>query len=361
MSAFVNFPIPRRIINPAKFETGISPVSVIDLPKWRKARAMARLGLGVARVLCIGDSNTMGGSAVGANLNRRLHSYPNAMAPLIGGTAHDTFGNGGVLVADYPSYDPRLTIGAGWGFSTPTAGGSTWVNNTTTDALAFTPEGAWSQADVWLALTEATTVSVGIAGNMTSYTPAINSVVRITYTAPTSAVQALQIARVSGNARVIGWSCRAASGIAVLGAGRQSWKTTEWLDATNFASPRNSIAAIAPDICLICLGLNDFGSASPIPLVDYRANMATLIGVCKDAGADVAMIVPLTQAGSAWPDWVAAMYSVATEAGVPVIDMTERFGTREQLDAAGWATNALHPNSAGYAEIGHVTALLLNR
>ena len=335
--------------------TAIRKPKVRSLPKWRYARAGVVQGLRSGRIACLGDSNTMGWGATGATAHRRALSYPSALAKRmadLNATAANYFGRALSANSGYTTYDPRITLN-GWSTTGPLSlGGEMWFNDSTTDALVFTPDEAWNVADVWVAVDAAATLTLGIAGNEVSQTPATGQIVKLTFTAPTVAVQALRMARVSGAVRIIGWSCRNSlrAGVEVLNMGRASWRSDQYADASAYYSPRNAIAAAGADLHLIQLGLNDWNQSRNPSL--FATDMQALITATAAVG-DAALIVPRTPNGSktyAWSEFVTVMRDLASGNGIPLIDLGTRLGDAAEATAAGWMTDDLHPNAYGYGE-----------
>ena len=335
--------------------TAIRKPKVRSLPKWRYARAGVVQGLRAGRIACLGDSNTMGWGATGATAHRRALSYPSALAKRLAdlnGSAENYFGRALSTNSGYTTYDPRITLN-GWSTTGPLSlGGEMWFNDSTTDALVFTPDEAWNVADVWVAVDAAATLTLGIAGNEVSQTPATGQIVKLTFTAPTVAVQALRMARVSGAVRIIGWSCRNSlrAGVEVLNMGRASWRSDQYADASAYYSPRNAIAAAGADLHLIQLGLNDWNQSRNPSL--FATDMQALITATAAVG-DAALIVPRTPNGSktyAWSEFVTVMRDLASGNGIPLIDLGTRLGDAAEAMAAGWMTDDLHPNAYGYGE-----------
>ncbi len=337
------------------------------LPKWRKARSRVRLREGQARILCIGDSNTMGWDAAGAGVPSRLMSYPVGLAAAMSGlsaSCSDGFGRALTSTTGYSAYDPRATIGAGWSAAGGASlGGEMWINSTDTSAIEFNPAEAWDTADVWVALDDAATLAIGISGDLHNFTPSTGSIVKLTYQAPSIALQALQIARVSGAIRVIGWSLSRSDvkGISIYNAGRSGWRSDQYDDATSYYSPRNAISAVAPDVGLIQLGLNDFNQARDPAL--FGASLLSIAGAVSSAGADPVIIISLSPDGIKlypWRRYVDEMISVADQIGAPIVDLGARFGPYAQSTSQGFAASALHLNRYGYFDAAHIINNLLH-
>lgn len=330
--------------------TGVVPRPLLGLARWRKALGGTLQGLANARVLCIGDSNTMGWAVITGG-HRRALAYPAVLAKLMSGVSADGFGRALTGTSGYTTYDPRLSIGAGWSATGATSlGGEMWVNAADASALMFAPLAAWDAAEVWMVGDGAATVQIGVAGSLVSYTPPAGAITRLTWTGGL-AVQGLRIERVSGSVQIVGWSCyRTNAETIVYNAGRSGWTSGQYADNAQVQSPRNAIGAVGADLCLVQLGLND--RAQNVAPAVFRANLDAVVAACVPA--DVALIVSFEPGGSAtypWSAYVAEILDCArAHGGLPVVDMARRFGDRAAVVAAGWNTDDYHPNAAGLAE-----------
>lgn len=327
------------------------------MARYRQARAKAIQGRGRCNVLLLGDSNTVGRNALGVNLDNRRLSSPDTLARILPAYYGATRGNvmGWMIGSNGtdPTYDPRFSPGSGWASNgVVSIGGGSWKNSTTTNPLEFTPDDEWDTADIWVAIEAAATLQAGVIGSLTSYTPTTGQIVKLTYAAPTLAQQMLEIARVSGTVQVIGWDCyKAGEGMSIINAGRSGSRSDEIGDSTTWYSPLPAAAAIAPDLAVIQIGLNDI--AQGIDPSVYQANLETLVAGMLSAGSDVVLVVPMHPSEPRtypWSDYVAAMYAVAAAHDLPVIDISNRLGTYTESNAAGWQADTLHPNATGYCE-----------
>ncbi|WP_339112769.1 SGNH/GDSL hydrolase family protein [Thioclava sp. GXIMD2076] len=334
------------------------------LKKIRHALASVMQKLGNARVACVGDSNTMGWQSGGVTIHRRALSYPAALSRFLAeyaGTDLNTFGRALTGTAGYEDYDPRVTLN-GWLASGATSvGGEMWDGSTQTAPFEYLPESAWDTVDVWVGLSSAGEMTIGVDGDETTYTPAVGEVVKITYSAPSLAVQALKLGYTSGASAVIGWSCYDSStpGVEVLNMGRSGWRSDQYADAASFYSPLNALAAVAPDLTLVQLGLNDFNQNRDPEL--FRADMQTIIDTASQY-SDLVLIVPMHPSYArtySWSSYVAVIEELAEQNSVPVVNITGRFGTWSEADAAGFMADGLHPNAYGYGDTAALVSQLL--
>lgn len=347
--------------------TAIRKPSVTSLPRVRKARAGILQGSIFAYAAMLGDSNTMGWASLPSYSHRRRNSYPAVMAKLLreyNATHENGFGRALVEATNYGYYDPRAVIGAGWTPTGPTSlGGEMWVTTGDGSSYSFTPDIPWDVVDVWFACDAAAEVSVGVDGQMVAHSIAGGAIQKVTFTAAQIANQTLRIVGTTV-ARMIGWNCRnsALPGLSVLNMGRAGWRSDNYANATQWYSPANALAAIAPAVSYVMLGLNDFNqNRSP---VGFATSMATLADKIEAAGSDAVLMVPMTPGTPAaertypWRQYREAIYDLASDRALPLIDVGLRLGDYATAFAQGFITDELHPNIYGYPEISHLGAAL---
>jgi hypothetical protein len=120
------------------------------LPNWAKARALVRTGQASATIAVVGDSGPAGFRA-NAGVDSRALSYPTSLAKMLAAnaltpaTAESWWGDADEILlggtALYTTYNPAVTFGAGWTYNggVTTFGGYCPFNNSTTNALSYTP------------------------------------------------------------------------------------------------------------------------------------------------------------------------------------------------------------------------------
>lgn len=348
--------------------TGVLRRGLTGMHRWRQARGNVVQAYGEARILCIGDSNTAGGT-VDVGVSRRANAYPTALATLLdrhyGATSAGFYGSAGQGAA-YPTYDPRVALGSGWSpvGAAVSLGGEVFANTTTTAALTFTPGIEWDTAEIIVAGLAAGDLTADVGGAASPYSATVGAVTTLTFDAGSVGAHTLSISRVSGEVHVVGVICRnsAAPAITVVNGGRGGWKTSDLVDDAEFYSPLNVLPAVVADLVLIEIGINDH-TAGVTPAT-YAANLQTIIDACP-SGADVALVssVTPTSAGKAyfWADYQTAMYAVAAANDLPVIDMTVAMGDRPVIEAQSWNVDNVHPTRAGLAEKANAILKLLTK
>jgi lysophospholipase L1-like esterase len=331
---------------------------------WNAKAAAVRSGTSRALIACIGDSVTFGfGAGAGdATTNARIASYPARMAakmaaaglPAINESFFSNMASPAITPAIMAGYDSRLAVGAGWVSDTnnPTAGGQCWRNDSTLNALSFTPTIPVDTFIVWY-YTEPTfgdfTLDVDGAGQTAHSQNVAKSFAKLTKTVALG-THTLNIKRTAGNVRfggVIAYNS-AARAVDVINLGYSGSTTAIWADATDPWSPLNALGALAPDLTIIKLGINDFNTS--VPLATFKANLNTIITRARLSG-DVILCFP-NQTNSQTPEYqdsyADAMRDVAEAANVRLVDQYNALGSYAALNAAGKMFDGLHPKAVPY-------------
>lgn len=143
-------------------------------------------------------------------------------------------------------------------------------------------------------------------------------------------------------------------GLTVHNSGRPSSAASHWVPSgtssawsqlfgTAFASEPGNDEIPAPDIALVQPMLN---GSTP-------ADMRTVISSVVALGIPTMLVttggVGSMDGSSVVPEQLTAMYDAADEFNLPLIDLTHAIGWYAQANAAGYMSDTVHPNSAGYA------------
>ena len=348
---------------------GRSGFAVSDLPVWSAAVRTMQAGGREARLLCIGDSVTQGYGGVGGGWtpSGRAGAWPERLAALMSGrglpaSAASVAGAGAADGASggYSAYDPRVTLGAGWGVNTLTGmGGKLFSGAAASGGVwSFQPDGPVDRFDLWAV----TNTALGV---MTVET---DGVVRasVNTTKPAS----MEVATMAFPETAGPVSVRWASGGAVFIAGGVAWrsdvrrarvinagwggaKVADWITTDQPYRAYGSIPAAAPDLSVVCLTINDWNAGTAV--ATYKAGLGTLVDRCLTTGDVLLMTGCPSDPAQGKASYAAqtalrdAAFEVAAMRGLAApIDGTALFGGSF---AGGLMFDSVHPNAAGQARI----------
>lgn len=350
----------------------------------RLARALARVaaGGGDMKLLYIGDSTSFGYGAT-----------PNGIGPTLSAAQHLATGGYpaalGLSVPVYPGLANADTRWAhtGWSQSINTAtwGGvnAAWIGQPSSGTLTFTPGNGYvyDTFDIYYLIhTALGTFNVNVDGGANTLVNSTGppSVAKVTLTAPAGTAHLVNFSGVTVAAEIIGVepSLSTVSKIRVANAGVGSTTTAGWTTTTTTTTtlnagvgtttgigPFDSIAAYAPDVSLIRLGINDAASLA-MPVKTYLANLLVLANIAKATG-DVIISSPTPvqpeppAVGNIIAGYAAALPAFCLANGFAYIPQFERWGGLggyAALNPTGFYFDTLHPSATGYADIGTADA-----
>ncbi|WP_442577870.1 SGNH/GDSL hydrolase family protein [Mesorhizobium sp. ASY16-5R] len=302
------------------------------------------------KIVSVIDSTT-GGSG-GGNIK---NSYPSQLAGLMaryGAYENNRFSDG----SQSPSFDTRISFGAGWAINTQkTLGGYVYQNTTTFNPITFTPNAPFDAVGVStfnatgfeVKIGDGTPISItGIGGNVTVHEvtcaaaglPPGNYTVTITPTTATSLF--------------LGVDCYMANaGIDIINGGAAGFSTSEVIGTT--VSADKVVAKTGAHLILYKGGINDYNVASPPSEATFKANLQVWVDLAEAIGADLQFVIP-NRIGTAFASNEATFHQyirdVAMANGLrPPLDLIDALGTYAQANAAGLMADQLHPTTLGYA------------
>ena len=348
---------------------GRARFAVPDLPVWSAAVRTMQAGGREARLLCIGDSVTQGYGAVsgGWTPNGRASAWPERLAAMMSGrglpaSAASVAGAGAADGASggYSAYDPRVTLGAGWGVNALTGMGGKLFSGATssTGVWSFQPDGPVDRFDLWAV----TNTALGVL------TVETDGLVRATVN--TTKAASMEVTTVAFPETTGPVSVRWASGGAVFIAGGVAWRSdarrarvinagwggariADWITTDQPYRAYGSIPAAAPDLSVVCLTINDWNAGTAV--ATYKAGLGTLVDQCLTTGDVLLMTGCPSDPAQGKASYAAqaalrdAVFEVAATRGLAApIDGTAMFGGSF---AAGLMLDSVHPNAAGQARI----------
>lgn len=341
-----------------------------NLAKWQTALTAVRAGTANAKVACIGDSTTMGyGAAANGYVGARSLSYPSRLAQILDAcyapAQNDSFfGDAHVTATSttpYPQYDPRVAMGAGWGFyASNSLGGYLFTGGTA--PLSFVPSRPVDTFDIYYLKNADFSVNVDGNSALASVTSQnVASVAKLTVTAALGQHTLNIVPGSNGPVYIVGVDAydSAAKKIAVLNMGFGGAQAKDWADSSQLWSPLPSLPVPAPDLSLICLGINDW--ANSVDPATWMGQMQAVINAVAASGS-VILIAPVPSATSIasiakQKALIDAMYALSDKNAAPLIDLTAAWGSFAAAQPNGYYYDPVeHPSGDGYFDVAKMIA-----
>ena len=337
--------------------------------KWRKALASARRSATRAHVLCIGDSITQG--YYGAT-PYHTHAWPHLVAGMFDawvGASNDTGVIGATDIVSPPASETRFTVGGTWGFSGSGYHGRGRMG-TGSATMLFSPSQTIDTFRVWYRKgTGGGTVTWSVDSGASTGSFSCSGATALAYvdipcgstgvhTLLITSPAATTYAFINGVEAMTG----AAGGVKVSRIGYNGGKTTEAV--AGGAAADGSLACFAhtaPDLTIIALGTNDYGGQTAV--ATFQANLTSLVTNALTTGSCLLVAEPSQSSALTIPqsDYVAAIKAVGAANGVPVLDLTDRWGTYTQANAAGFMQDGTHPNATGSYDLASAVFAAIQR
>ena len=355
---------------------GVFNYDTSKLPKWRAALSRVVSGAGKASVLFYGDSTTRcwGGGNSGTFLivGAGPLCIPAKLTALFNGSgvpASDdfVFGNGlvGNGVTDFVTYDARFSFGSGWSVAGigNSLGAGAFTNSANTTAMTFTPNFNVDTCAIFYAQSAGNGTAVvsdsggTFATNGTFSTSGTAQVASITVGRATPSRLPISIARNgTGSALyILGLNCTDSTTprVSFAHSATAGWASSNYTAIASWSVNSNP-CSVPADLIVLDLGLNDRNAAVSASV--YQTQMQTIITNAKACGADVLLVRypppnPATWSNSALePVYASALYALATSNGLPLIDLTYRFGGSYAAMPPGESYDGVHLTKTGYAD-----------
>lgn len=342
------------------------------LSAWAAALSAVENSTRNAIILCVGDSTTAGHGATGSAMsnNARSMSWPTQLAALfttVKASAASFFGTNGVEQGEghtHNGYDSRIALPTGW---TVTADGQRLSDRIFTPSsgsapFVFTPGVSFDRVQVaYERFSGSPTFSVSVnegaslGSTSNSGTPPPDIAYQ-TFIVPTLANSSatVEITPSGTGARLIGVRVYRSDEpeVSILNAGWWAGTTVEAAQDGDY-SPLSGIRAIAPDLTIIFLGINDIWWAGT-SAQEYADALNDLLDAAL-VGGSVLLIKP-HRIGSVAQGTQDTFYetvdTVATVRDVPVLSLPDRWGTNAQATSAGFMDgDGTHLSGAGYSDV----------
>lgn len=316
------------------------------LLKTRAALAQVAAGTGHFNLACVGDSTTYGlGSVPGVS------TYPDQLQKQLAAAGYPAAGS---LTAgtSASAVDGRITKGAGWA---PFSDRSSILNNSTTTnplTFAFTASSTYVRVfyyDYWGGSPWTITIDGGTPVNITS--AGTNLVKTWTSPALTSGPHTVVINRVGGNVYIIGVETATSitTGTRLYNAGFSGGKMAQFASAS-LAIDLTPVAAVGFDAHLTILGSIVNDSTAGTSVATYKAQLKTAVANLRVGGGDIVLgtlLPPQSQTITVLAPYLKAVYEVADELDLPVVDFYDRWTGVFQ---SGHMSDAVHGSPAGYSD-----------
>lgn len=347
------------------------------LRRTRAALARAAAGSGYAKIVCIGDSITVG---VGAT-NKYVGSWPMVLRSVLSNRGASIGGTGWC----FPWCNEGLTNDSRWtyagGFNVYQFDDASTMNFVTARAtgatLQFTSDQPGTVVDIaFFNNSGAFTYSIDGAAAVTVNPPGGQTIGKLTVTGLANTTHTVLITTTTASfTHISAIQVRnASSGLLVSNPAVGSSKTTPWTTNGLGASAWYDSGKLtradesAPDLVIIePMIVNDAQTAGgQVPPATSQSNLVDMIGAFRGLSStpDILMVMPPTPnpaniPTATWTPYVQAVYAAADSTGVPLIDVADRWGSWSTANGLGLMNDIYHPSNAGYQDVGRAIASLL--
>lgn len=337
--------------------------------KWRVAAGRVRDGSANAKILLIGDSTTNGSGAGGAGYtangrvkNRSVKLAAGLTRSYLPANAHGQVGGSNVAPATYQSFDPRWNYGAGWATQTvlnKALGRTSLLNNSTTNAVTFTPAGNVDTFVVYYAQAASqgtfNYLVDGAGSTLVTATNATPGVGSVTIAAGSPGTHTLSIIRNISTIHILGIRAFDSTNpsIEIIQAGCSGAIASDYDGSTNPWDGLNFIQNnIQPDLSIFCMGINDWAASTS--LAAFSSSVRNILTACLVTG-DALLVTPFPSQISfaslaTQQQYVDAAIAVARSLNVEHVDVWRRIVSYETGQPQGYFADTQHPSGVGYSD-----------
>lgn len=372
---------------------GVYNYDYTGLRKVSTAVAKVRAGLSNARLLVIGDSTDRG--SIGGTWPSGSYAtcWPSRLASMLNSyfapTAYDNLWCDGALGnSNFDLNETRVSRGA-WFVDVAVYSGGGNVFKTSsggTSGFVFTPLGTWDTVDIYVPIFKYNGTSYANNGLLTfkidgsapssgvatfNTNTGVDGLQKITIGAAsvgTHALTILQDSRAGYQTDLIGLDCYTSTTKKIL-VEQMGWsgsKTPDWVANSALTySPLSMIAAVAPDLTIINLTINDLISGTSV--ATWAANMQTIITTAKASGDVIIRIGnPTTSPETNHPGlaetYVTAAIALASANSCLLMDTRARWVSASNASTIGYlGADGVHPTAVGYCDISQFVYSVLDR
>lgn len=328
-----------------------------------------------------GDSTTAGLSA-GVGTAQAVNSYPMQMAGILRGMGFnagaDNFfsdkGSWGLAqtIANFETGDGRVTHTGAVALGATKAVGGNAFNWSATGTLSFTPQEAADTMKIWWRDgTTGRNFTWQVDSGSTTQINSTNVTQLAGYNSALSlgtlGTHTINLAWVAGSITILGveaYNSARGKELSLLNWGISGATSANIIDDTDAGVGRLvTINTVKPAAVLIGIGINDWRTS--VTVAAYKANVVTLVSTVKANSGVPILVVPVFDPGSTGnaanqTQYVQALYQVAAEYDIPLIDIRQKWVSNANAVALGYQPAAdVHPTTAGYADMAQVTARVI--
>lgn len=327
-----------------------------QLMKARSAIGKAIGGTGLAKIACLGTSIAAGQGALAGST-----SYPVRLRQLLAASGIPIGGTGIVLChqGDTPA-DARWAFPSGpWAKFNPGSTDRTmlYYSNAGGAQAVFTSDLAGTIVELFYSNSSGPfTVSIDGAAAVTVTPSGAAMIGTYQVTGLADTVHAVAITRVSGSVYLAGAQVRRASGLLVSNIGVGGARISDLnFAAQPYVAHQFVRDVIAPDLIIFNAMTNE--AYTGVTAAKFKTDLTAILTTFSGAGIPVLLVgeIPAggTTSGGAAMDLTAyrtALYEVARERDLPLLDLFERWGSYAAANGAGLMADVFHPNAAGYGD-----------
>jgi lysophospholipase L1-like esterase len=334
---------------------GVSVLSGVDLlPLWTAAKAAVAAGTRNAKLVVVSDSTATGFAyPSGAGTNSRQYAWPTLLGSglLANAKADSLFSINNI--SGYSAYDPRLSGSGLSANGTAFTLGGPLITVADGGVFTFTPTSACDTFDVYVVTTPGSgsfAVSVGGVSKGTITATAANGLLKTTVTGVLGSAISLTATGAANVAGVIATNS-AAKQISVINCGWANGKAADQAANTNPWDARKALAALAPDLTIINLNINDTIGTDQTA---YAASIQSIIDTAKLSG-DVLMVVATpfvvtNQSAAQQKIYGDIIRAKAASNNLKLLDMVALWGS-EEAHTDRYVPDGVHFNPTGHAQV----------
>ena len=149
--------------------------------------------------------------------------------------------------------------------------------------------------------------------------------------------------------------------LSVWNMGASGSRVNHWALGQEQYDFRNALPALAPDLTIINLTINDWAAGTPE--ADYKADLQVIINAAKVTG-DAVLVVgvpsnPGTASLEAQAQFAGYVYELAELNDLPLIDLRYRWVSQAYMPERAFYFDGVHPGYIGCSDIAQTKARVI--